>query len=331
LTQDEPTALPQDPEEGNAALALRESRELQKVPPARAPAPPAKTAAVPVGVDFGPAAELMSPLQEAIEERLPGATALSNQLRGTPPPQVTWGLATVALAAGVGWIYERRQRLERERGADSALWPSVRPNAAAKVSRRPVEDTVRNSGPSDEGLPSIQVFAISETTSRREATLVDLHVLLGNLIKLRAKRQLTAAADLVEGHLVDFRYTSPWVFLELRELYQQLDQREEWELARDAFRARFGQNAPRWSAASTASDELADDAQLGKELARKWPRREARMFILRWMLGDAASRQKNFGPPQLTLGIYRDMMLLDAVLDEVMTTAPRAEPAPVTA
>lgn len=329
MKQDEPTALPTEPEDGTGALVLRPSLELEAVPLERPPAPP--KAAVPVAAELPSAPTFITPLQAAIEDRLPGAANLSSRLLVAAPPQVTWGLATVALAAGVGWLYERRRRIERERGADSALWPTVRGKLPVKTSRRPAEDTVRNSGPSDEGLPSIQVFAISETTSRREATLVDLHVLLGNLIKLRAKRQPAAAVDLVEGHLVDFRYTSPWVFLELRELYQQLDQREEWELARDAFRARFGQNAPRWSAPSTAADELADDAQLGKELARKWPRRETRMFILRWMLGDAASRQKNFGPPQLTLGIYRDMMLLDAVLDEVMTNSPRAEPAAVPA
>jgi hypothetical protein len=158
-----------------------------------------------------------------------------------------------------------------------------------------------------------------DTPSRREATLVDLHALRERLQGLCARRQFSGAAELLEQHLADFRYTSPWVFLELRELYRQLDRRQEWELVRDAYRGRFGQNAPHWDASSTAGEEIAGDKQLSGELVRKWPQREARMFILRWMLGDALSRQKSFGPPQLALGVYREMLTLDAVLDELMT------------
>ena len=327
MTPTQPAALQDDPDDGAGVLVLRESRELLRSPE---PRPPALSGRPAVAADPDPVATALTPLLAAVEAKLPGAAALSTRLLVAPPPQLTWGLTSLALAASVGWVYERRRRIELERGVDSALWPTVLGVTTVKNSRRSAGDTVRNTSQSGEALPSIQVFGISETVSRREATLVDLHLLLGELARHRAKRQITAAADLVEGHLVDFRYTSPWVFLELRELYQQLDQREEWELARGAFRARFGQNAPRWSAPSTEHDELANDAQLSGELVRKWPRREARMFVLRWMLGDAVSRQKNFGPPQLPLGIYRDLMWLDSLLDEVLTTT-RVEPAGVAA
>ena len=36
------------------------------------------------------------------------------------------------------------------------------------------------------------------------------------------------------------------------------------------------------------------------------------------MLGDAQSRKQCVGPPQLSLGVYRDMLMLDALLDEVV-------------
>ena len=101
--------------------------------------------------------------------------------------------------------------------------------------------------------------------------------------------------------------------------------RDDWELVRDAFRSRFGQNAPQWDAPSTSGSEIASDKQLCGDIVRKWPQREARLFRLRWLLGDAQSRQKNSGPPQLALGIYRDMLLLDAILDDVMV-AKKASP-----
>ena len=47
------------------------------------------------------------------------------------------------------------------------------------------------------------------------------------------------------------------------------------------------------------------------------------MFILRWMLGDPDMRHRNSGPPLLGLGVYRDMMMLDQVLDdEIMVVRP---------
>jgi hypothetical protein len=44
------------------------------------------------------------------------------------------------------------------------------------------------------------------------------------------------------------------------------------------------------------------------------------MFILRWMLGDPQMRAQCSGPPLLGLGVYRDLLAVDAVLDEVMDT-----------
>ncbi len=112
--------------------------------------------------------------------------------------------------------------------------------------------------------------------------------------------------------------SSIWVFLELRELYLELDLQAEWEVARDAFKTRFGQNAPSWGAASTARAELIDDFQLCSGLSAQWPHRPARMWILRWMLGEHDMRIKAMGPPLLPLGVYRDLMMLDTLLDEVM-------------
>lgn len=226
-------------------------------------------------------------------------------------------------------MFERRRRVQLELERDSAGPATHRRLRSVTPPSRPHVDSAADSSQMGDAAPSIHVLGIAETTSRREATLVDLHQLLGNLKRLRSKGDKRLAADLLEAHLVDFRYTSPWVFLELRELYRLLDRPEEWELARDAFRLRFGQNAPQWSAPSSAEAEIADDTQLCQELVRKWPRRDARLFILRWMLGDATRRQKSSGPPQLALGIYRDMMFLDALLDEAM--AGRTEPAAVPA
>lgn len=323
------TALSRSPaKEGSNPLVLRESRELQQVPAEREPAPAAATpsAVKPLaGPDEASSIAVSGRASAPLISGWPAAVGFSGRVGATPPPELTWALASLALAAGVGWAVERRRRRLLEREADSALSSTVRKHGAP-VTRTRAADSGADSSEIGEDGPSINVFAINETTSRREATLVDLHQLLGNLARLRGKRDARSAAELLQGHLVDFRYTSPWVFLELRELYQVLDQPEEWELARDAFRVRFGQNAPRWGAPSTGAHEVADDVQLCQELLRKWPRREARMFILRWMLGDANSRQKSVGPPQLALGVYREMMFLDAILDDAMVakTAPTA-------
>lgn len=325
-TASPPSELPQEIH----PLILRESRELQQVPLERPPAAPAPVA-VPVGggtvIASAPAAA--APLNFQARTGWRAMAGLTRRAIATPPPEFTWALVTVALAGAAGWVFERRRRVQLELERDSAVPATHRRLRSPTPLPRMLVDSAADSSQMGEAAPSIHVLGIAETTSRREATLVDLHQLLGNLKRLRSKGDKRVAADLLEAHLVDFRYTSPWVFLELRELYRLLDRPEEWELAREAFRLRFGQNAPQWSAPATAESEIADDTQLCQELVRKWPRRDARLFILRWMLGDATSRQKSSGPPQLALGIYRDMMFLDALLDEAM--AGRSEPASVTA
>lgn len=250
-----------------------------------------------------------------LDTALPAAMALPRQLIATPPPEATWLLASLALAAGAGWIYERRRRLRLE--ADG-LTQSEQTAAATHQRTLAIDRPLHDDGETGAEARPVYLSVIGDTPSRREATLVDLHDLNHRLVNFG--RNPEAAAELLEQHLVDFRYTSPWVFLELRELYQRLGQREEWDLVRDAFRLRFGQNAPHWDSPSTTGTEIANDKQFCDELAHKWPRRESRMFFVRWMLGDAQTRAKTSGPPQLALGIYRDMLLLDAVLDEVMSS-----------
>lgn len=296
------------------------------VPPDRDPAPANPTAAVPTAAAVQPSPQLSLASLTRLETALPAAAALPRQMVGTPPPELTWAFASVALAAGVGWVYERRRRLQLEIDGEAGLWPTAPGHSHRRDPTPGIDETFPEGREIVEAARPIYVSVIGDTPSRREATLVDLHDLNWKLRKLAGRPDFKAAAELLEQHLVDFRYSSPWVFLELRELYRSLDQREEWELVRDAFRTRFGQNAPQWDAASTAGDELANDRQLCADLVRKWPQREARMFILRWMLGDAQSRQKSSGPPQLALGVYRDMLLLDSILDEVMVTRSAAPP-----
>jgi hypothetical protein len=304
-------------------MALRSSTELQLVPPERDPA--AANPALPLlpGAVPPPVAPITLASLTRYETALPAAVALPRRMVATPPPELTWALASMALAAGVGWICERRRRVQLEGDSEGAPWPTV-PASRRRVPTAGVDETFPEDGEIAEAARPVYVSVIGDTPSRREATLVDLHDLNGKLRNVQ--RNHKAATELLEQHLVDFRYTSPWVFLELRELYKQLGQRDEWEMVRDAFRNRFGQNAPQWDAASTAGDEIADDKQLCADLLRKWPQREARLFMLRWMLGDASSRQKSSGPPQLPLGVYRDMLLLDAILDEVMTAKPASPP-----
>ena len=315
MTQETAASPTPESDSDASALALRSSTELQMVPPERAPAP--AKAPLPAAPANPTAASPPISLESftRYETAVPAAMALPRRLVGTPPAEVTWALASLALAAGVGWLYERRRRVKLETDGIPDPWQT----APGSQRRRPtagVDETFPEDGEIVEAARPVYVSVIGETPSRREATLVDLHDLNARLRNLR--RNQKAATELLEQHLVDFRYTSPWVFLELRELYQQLDLHDEWELVRDAFRSRFGQNAPQWNAPSTAGSEIANDKQLCGDLLRKWPQREARLFILRWMLGDALSRQKSSGPPQLALGIYRDMLLLDAILDDVM-------------
>lgn len=296
------------------------------VPAERAPAPAKPAESAPPPHATLPAADFPMTLDAlaSYETALPAAMALPRRMVATPPPEITWALASMALAAGVGWIYERRRRVSLENQGGSASWP-IAPAGRRRVLTVGVDETFPEDGEVAEAARPVYATVIGDTPSRREATLVDLHNLDERLQNLR--RSHTAATDLLEQHLVDFRYTSPWVFLELRELYQRMDRREEWELVRDAFRSRFGQNAPQWNAPSSVNDEIANDQQLCGDLQRKWPQRDARLYIVRWMLGDSTSRQKSSGPPQLGLGIYRDMLLLDSILDEVMVAARPAAPA----
>jgi hypothetical protein len=245
---------------------------------------------------------------------------------GRPLSGSSLALMGFATLAGFGWVIERRRRRALETEKDSVLWADVQPPGPSIVTTaHGLDDILPDSPNAAESARAIYVTAIGETTSRREATLIDLHQLDGKLARRRDRGDAFAAVLLLQQHLADFRYTSPWAFLELRELYIKLDRRKEWEIARSAFRHRFGQNAPAWDAPSTAASGLLEDAQLCGELVRHWPYREARMFVLRWMLGEHEMRQKCSGPPLLGLGVYRDLLFMDSVLDDAMV----ARPAPV--
>lgn len=244
-----------------------------------------------------------------------------------PMPQeaaTSWLLGAGLLVATAAWLFERRRRRLLMTEKDSVMWADVQPPGSSIITTAGGLDAILPDSPSAaEKAREIYVAQISETSSRREATLIDLHLLNAKLRRRREKGDHVAALLLLQQHLVDFRYTSPWVFLELREQYLQLGRQKEWDAAREAFKQRFGQNAPVWTAPSTEHVEFAHDLQLCKEIVRCWPYREARIFILRWMLGDPESRQRAMGPPLLALGVYRDMMLLDHILDEVMVVRPR--------
>ena len=277
-----PGVVPED-----TPLVLRPSRELARVPPPQPIAP----------------------------RPSPGGT------RAAAPSYGNWMLAGAAALAAFGWLAERRRRRLLETEKDSVLWANVQPPGSSIVTTAGgLNDILPDSPNPAEAARAIYVTAIGETNSRREATLIDLHQLDSKLARRRKRGDTVAAVLLLQEHLVDFRYTSPWVFLELRELYKQLGREQEWEIARRAFRQRFGQNAPAWYARSTEDAELLADPQLADEMEREWPYRESRMVVLRWMLGEHEMRQKCSGPPLLGLGVYRDMMLLDTVLDDVMDT-----------
>jgi hypothetical protein len=309
-------ALPED-----APLALQSSFELSFVPPER-PAPAASAAA------SAPEVPTVAAVPQSLPDPMianaqtePDAVAPRQPAQRTPAS--TWLLASVAMLAAVGWVIERRRRYLLETEKDSVLWAHVQPPSSSIVTTAAGLDDILPDSPNPaEAARAIYVTAIGETNSRREATLIDLHQLDAKLQRRRKRGDTVAAVLLLQEHLVDFRYTSPWVFLELRELYKVLDRQKEWEIARQAFRQRFGQNAPMWDSPSTDVTELLADRQLCGALVRDWPFREARMFVLRWMLGEHDMRQKCSGPPLLGLGVYRDLMLLDEVLDEVIVARP---------
>lgn len=324
------TTLPEPtPAPDGDSLPLRASSQLDRVPEPRpegapppvadaSPQPPAapEAAAAPAAPASGPA---------------PGSwrARISQEALGRAPAS-TWTAGGVALLASVAWLVERRRRLILE-NHDSLAWASSQD--AHSMAEPPTDpggklDALLPKGPdpAEAAARAVYASAIGDTSSRREATLIDLHQLKSKLDRRLQAGDEVAATLLLQQHLIDFRYTSPWVFLELRELYRELERPRDWDLARDAFRDRFGQNAPLWDARSTASWSLLADTPLCSEIVRKWPYRDARLFILRWMLGDPETRQRASGPPQLALGVYRDLMMLDGMLDDVMTErAPRAE------
>lgn len=315
MTATLPEPLP--PADADGGLPLRASGQLDKVPPPReeTAAPPATPQAT-----HAPSSRPEAP--QALLARI------GHEMTQMAPPS-TWAVGGAAVLASVAWLVERRRRIALETH-DSMAWANSQDTqnmAGPPTDPNGRLDAILPNGPdpAEAAARAVYATAIGSTSSRREATLIDLHQLNAKLDRRLQAGDEVAATLLLQQHLIDFRYTSPWVFLELRELYRELDRPRDWDLARDAFRERFGQNAPAWDAGSTAPRQLADDTQLSAEVARKWPYRDARLFILRWMLGDAQARQRASGPPQLPLGIYRDLMLLDSLLDDVM--AERAPPA----
>ncbi|MBI5278234.1 MAG: hypothetical protein HY854_17430 [Burkholderiales bacterium] len=300
----QPVVLSAPADVGTDTLPLRRSERLAYVPPERLP----------------PA----SPVSTA-EARTLDAPERGSSLELPSETRAAWGLGAVASMAAIGWLIERRRRRLAEMEKDSVLWANVQPPGSSIITTAGnLDDILPDSPDPAEKARAIYVTQVGETNSRREATLIDLHQLHGKLRRRRDRGDIAAAVLLLQQHLVDFRYTSPWVFLELRELYQLMGRQPEWDVARITFRQRFGQNAPLWDAPATDHKQLVDDAQLSRELSRLWPYREARIFFLRWMLGDPDMRHKNSGPPLLPLGVYRDMMLLDQVLDdEVMVIRPQ--------
>lgn len=327
----EPPAPPQA--QAAEALTLRPSGALGRLPEEAPETPvPIPVSKAPSNEDQGvlviPTAEAPAPANGTAQMLMGAAPA--NESQPAPDAAPKSGTSTVllggsALLAAVGWVFVRKQHRARVE-KDSVLWAGVQPAGASIITvTGHLDDILPDSPNPAEAARAIYVHAISETSSRREATVTDLQELLGKLHRRTVRGDNVAAVLLLQQHLTDFRYTSPWVFLELRELYKLLDRTAEWDVAREAFRQRFGQNAPLWNAPSTANAELTSDLQLANDLVRYWRRREARVFILNWMLGNPEMRRQSSGPPLLPLGFYRDMLLLDRVLDDVMM--PRAMPA----
>jgi hypothetical protein len=273
------------------ALVLRPSMELHAVP-ASSPSQRAMTLA-PAGAE---------------------SESVGAHLRRAFSESPDWALIALAALATAGWLVERRRRRELQTERDSVLWAGVQ-SADSSIITGPDEPPLLHA---DEAGPP------SSPVSRREATLIDLQQLEGKLRRQRDRGDLLGATLLLQQHLAEFRYTSPWVFLELRDIEHLLDRGQEWELAREAFRARFGQRAPVWQAPSSADAELAGDALIAQEVAAQWPYREARMVIRRWLLGEATLPAEEYHAPILALGVYRDLLFLDRLLDCVMLT--RAEP-----
>jgi hypothetical protein len=287
-----PPTSPTPPPEG---LQLRASPQLQSVSlprpsPASTPTSPAAAASTASGRSFG----------------------------SSPP----WLLVGLAVLASAGWLLERRRRRELETEKDSVLWAGVQPPGSSIITE--LSDGDASDDGATAGSPLPVAPPPTTTGARREATLTDLHELDGRLRRRRASGDLLAAVLLLQQHIADFRFTSPWVFLELRELYHLLSRERDWELAREVFQLRFGQRAPLWQAPSTAEAELVDDPVICDEIVPLWPFREARIAMLRWVLGEPATPGERYHLPVLALGVYRDLLFLDRLLDRVLITRPPA-------
>lgn len=287
-------------------LALRPSTELGVLP--RSP-PRVRPSAPTEGSALSPAST-------------PAETAGAGALAMLPSAWEPWFLMLVALLASAGWWLERRRGRRLTTEKDSILWAGVQPPSSSIITSAGEEETVPKAALATDVKASASLPPFGESVSRREATLIDLHQLEGKLRRRRERGDLLGAVEVLQQHLAGFRYTSPWVFLELRELHHFLAREQEWELAREAFRTRFAQKAPLWQAPSTADAQLANDMQICGELIPEWPYREARMVVLRWMMGEPEIGQTTYRPPILALGVYRDLLFLDRLLDPVMTTRP---------
>lgn len=282
---------PPEPE----GLQLRASPQLQSVPlhrPLPASAPASRT---------------------ATQATAPRATVGSSPL---------WLLVGLAALASAGWLLERRRRRELETEKDSVLWAGVQPPGSSIITELSDGDVADDSAASEPPRPAGP--PPTTASARREATLTDLHELDRRLRRRRASGDLLAAVLLLQQHIADFRFTSPWVFLELRELYHLLSRERDWELAREVFQLRFGQRAPLWQAPSTAEAQLVDDLVICDEIVPQWPFREARVAMLRWVLGEPEMPGEPYHPPVLALGVYRDLLFLDRLLDGVLITRPPA-------
>jgi hypothetical protein len=288
-------------------------------PPASSPSPPAER----TPLVLRPSRELGAlPAHTIAKAPVPQEDTFADHFARALTDSPAWVLIALAALASAGWAIERRRRRELETDKDSVLWADVQPPGSSIITELDVL-------PSGQGVPAqgaaVTLSAATTTGSRREATLIDLQQLDGKLRRRRARGDLLAAAVLLQQHLAEFRFTSPWVFLELRELEHLLGRGQEWELAREAFLARFGQRAPMWQAPSTADAELGSDLLIVQDLALHWPYRGARMVIRRWVLGEPDALSAEQPAAILALGVYRDLLFLDRMLDRVMISHP--EPA----
>jgi hypothetical protein len=295
-----PSATPPSPDPVPDALVLRPSVQLGSTPLAGP-----RTATVLVQPPADPADGFAAHFQRALDD------------------SPAWVLIALAALATAGWLFGRRRRRELETDKDSVLWAGVQAPGSSIITElnEMPEDAPAASGPPT--AVGSDPPPVTTLMSRREATLIDLQQLEGKLRRRRARGDLLAATSLLQQHVAEFRYTSPWVFLELREIAHLLGRGQDWELAREAFRARFGQRAPMWQAPSTADAELVQDALIAHDIAAQWPFREARMVIRRWLLGEAAAPAEEYHAPILALGVYRDLLFLDRLLDRVMASRPQ--------